>query len=486
MRLPERALALATAATAAAVVTASMLASHGELAAPSASSISSGPDGPDGSPKDPVIHVPAVRAGQARVAERLATRPLSASALAHLDIPPTALLAYQRAVRVMDLADPSCRLSWTLLAAIGRVESDHGRFGGALLAPDGVSTPVIRGAALDGRGRLARVPDTDGGRLDGDPKWDRAVGPMQILPATWAVVAVDADGDGVRSPDDLDDASLAAAVFLCSGPGDLGTVSGERAAVFRYNPSQAYVAEVLTIQRAYRTGDYTLLGEPVGVGPVQVVAAPAQPGPQQTQHPSGDGPGPSTDARVAAAGPPGGSPAGHGTSTPSGSAGPHRSPPAAPSHDPSHDPSHSPSHHPSQDPSSGSTASTPPPPDDPRDPATPGTPSLPDPTTPEPTTPDPTTPDPGTPAPDPVTLAGVLDHCDAEPDAYCLDGTLLDVGDPAYLASPATADLDADGTVESNADELEGLLGTEATLQVVAGTSPAVVLTVNGAPYRTP
>ena len=269
---------LTTAATAVVVLAASTLAGQGEPAVPGAGSATlvwgaEAATGHTDNTANPVIHVPAVRVDQAQVGEPKGTPPLPASALARLDIPPTALLAYQRAAVVMAQADRSCRLSWTLLAAIGRVESDHGRYAGALLGTDGVSTPVIRGVALDGRGPVARIPDTDGGQLDGDPVWDHAVGPMQFLPSTWAVVAVDGDGDGVRSPDDLDDAALGAAVFLCSGQDDLGTEAGRRAAVHRYNPSDSYVASVLAVEAAYRTGDYELLGRPMLTGPVQVAVS---------------------------------------------------------------------------------------------------------------------------------------------------------------------------------------------------------------------
>ena len=44
---------------------------------------------------------------------------------------------------------------------------------------------------------------------------------MQFIPSTWPVVRVDADGDGKRNPQDIDDAALATAVYLCSGKDDL-------------------------------------------------------------------------------------------------------------------------------------------------------------------------------------------------------------------------------------------------------------------------
>ena len=54
-------------------------------------------------------------------------------------IPSAALAAYQRAEAVINAADTSCDLRWQLIAAIGRVESDHGRFGGNVLGDDGVA-----------------------------------------------------------------------------------------------------------------------------------------------------------------------------------------------------------------------------------------------------------------------------------------------------------------------------------------------------------
>ncbi|WP_262347566.1 lytic transglycosylase domain-containing protein [Nocardioides dongxiaopingii] len=176
-------------------------------------------------------------------------------------IPAQALAAYQRAETVINAADKSCNLSWQLVAAIGRVESDHGRFGGSELDARGVASPAIRGIALDGRNDTAVIRDTDAGQYDDDPTFDRAVGPMQFIPSTWAVVGVDADNDGVRDPQDIDDAALATAVYLCSGKDDLATLAGQRASVFRYNHSEAYVDLVLSIMDAYLDGDFTSVPE---------------------------------------------------------------------------------------------------------------------------------------------------------------------------------------------------------------------------------
>ena len=172
-------------------------------------------------------------------------------------IPSAALAAYQRAAQVINAADPGCHIDWTLIAAIGRVESDHGRYGGNTLTSKGVSTPGIYGIPLDGSNGTAEISDTDAGEIDDDPVVDRAVGPMQFIPSTWSVVGVDGDGDGIRNPQDIDDAALATAVYLCSGDEDLSTASGQQAAVYRYNHSQKYVDLVLSIMRAYSTGDYS-------------------------------------------------------------------------------------------------------------------------------------------------------------------------------------------------------------------------------------
>ena len=172
-------------------------------------------------------------------------------------IPASALRAYQRAAQVIDAADPKCKVEWPLIAAIGRVESNHGRYGGNVLDSDGVARPGIWGIALDGTNGTAKIMDTDAGQYDRDKVYDRAVGPMQFIPSTWAVVGVDGDGDGERNPQDIDDAALATAVYLCSGDEDLSTRAGQESAVFRYNRSNDYVRLVLSIMEAYASGDYS-------------------------------------------------------------------------------------------------------------------------------------------------------------------------------------------------------------------------------------
>ena len=172
-------------------------------------------------------------------------------------IPSAALAAYQRAETVINSADPGCHMPWELVAAIGRVESDHGRTNGNVLTAKGIAKPGIYGIPLDGTHGTTKIKDTDAGQYDRDSKWDRAVGPMQFIPSTWSVVGVDADNDGKRNPQDINDAALASSVYLCSGSDDLGGDTGRRSAVFRYNHSKQYVDLVLAIMHAYMSGDFT-------------------------------------------------------------------------------------------------------------------------------------------------------------------------------------------------------------------------------------
>jgi hypothetical protein len=182
-------------------------------------------------------------------------------------IPVRVLRAYVAAAQVMAARDPSCKLPWSLLAGIGRVESNHGRFGGAVVTASGRVSPPIYGPLLDGHGFPA-IRDTDGGRWDGNAQFDRAVGPMQFIPGTWAIYGADGNGDGVNDPQNVDDAALGAARYLCAGGGNLSTQAGRWSAVFRYNHSNSYVSLVLGLADSYASGHPTALpGQPAGVTP---------------------------------------------------------------------------------------------------------------------------------------------------------------------------------------------------------------------------
>lgn len=224
------------------------------------------------------------------LAHPAAATPALIAGLAADGIPNVALNAYRVAAARIDAALPGCGIDWSLIAAIGRVESDHGQFGGATLGADGTSTPKIIGPALNGKG-FAFIHDTDQGRYDGDTVYDRAVGPMQFIPSTWVSYAVDGNGDSTASPFDINDTALAAAHYLCVAGGDLRSPAGQQRAVLAYNNSNAYLAEVLALARGYATGtqvDAPLVGSTSGGVPAPTgdYRAPAAPGPAPAAGPS--------------------------------------------------------------------------------------------------------------------------------------------------------------------------------------------------------
>lgn len=183
-------------------------------------------------------------------------------------IPSSALYAYRRAESLLGRADESCRLPWNLVAAIGRVESNHGRTGGNALDAEGIAQPGIYGPLLDGRDGRAKITDTDSGALDKNSVLDRAVGPMQFIPSTWSSVGVDADNDGKKNPQSINDAATAAGIYLCAGVGDLSTPGDAATAVKRYNHSDSYVDLVLKISAAYAQGDFTQSPDGFSTAPV--------------------------------------------------------------------------------------------------------------------------------------------------------------------------------------------------------------------------
>jgi hypothetical protein len=200
-------------------------------------------------------------------------------------IPAAAVDAYVRAANRLATEDPGCGIRWTLLAAIGRVESNHGRFGGAMLRDDGYSTKPIRGIPLDGRANVALIRDTDRGLLDGDTAYDRAVGPMQFIPSTWQAIGVDGNGDGRRDPDNIFDAAYGAARYLCDGDADLRDAAARARAVRRYNNADEYVRVVLNLADMYETGAVERLPA-IGLPPMEAPAPPRpSPGPPPTAAP---------------------------------------------------------------------------------------------------------------------------------------------------------------------------------------------------------
>ncbi|WP_408066501.1 lytic transglycosylase domain-containing protein [[Mycobacterium] crassicus] len=197
-----------------------------------------------------------------------------------LGIPKTALAAYRNAEHQMSVATPECGISWNLLAGIGRIESGHAN--GGATDTRGTALQPIYGPSLDGSlpGNEVIVASSAPGRV----VYARAMGPMQFLPGTWSRYAADGDGDGKADPQNLYDATLAAARYLCSGGLNLREHSHVLTAILRYNNSMAYAENVMGWAAAYATG----------VAPVDLppIIGPAPPiGDMHLEHPEGLGPG---------------------------------------------------------------------------------------------------------------------------------------------------------------------------------------------------
>lgn len=167
-----------------------------------------------------------------------------------LDFTFVVLDAYVKAATTLAAEKPDCGLRWTALAGIGRTESGHGTYGGSVVQPDGELSRPIVGIPLDGANGTAVIGDSEGGAMDGDAQFDRAVGPMQFIPTSWRTLGRDGNGDGEADPQNMYDATLAAAGLLCRTKG-LDTDGGMRAAFLGYNNSSAYARLVLE-----RTHDY--------------------------------------------------------------------------------------------------------------------------------------------------------------------------------------------------------------------------------------
>ncbi len=174
------------------------------------------------------------------------------------DIPEPLLVAYRR-------AGSTCPgLPWTVLAGIGKVESDHGRFGGASLQANGDVVPRILGPVLDGTlpGTRAIPLPAGGSPWHDHPTFDRAAGPMQFLTETFARFGVDGNGDGSATPHNAIDAIMSAAAYLC---GSSGEVTNLREAILRYNRSEVYVAQVLDYAARYGVAPIFAGADPIAL-----------------------------------------------------------------------------------------------------------------------------------------------------------------------------------------------------------------------------
>ncbi|MFD5569337.1 lytic transglycosylase domain-containing protein [Streptomyces cadmiisoli] len=175
-------------------------------------------------------------------------------------IPATVLDAYKQAAAELRSAKPGCNLPWQLLAAIGKVESGQAR--GGKVDANGTTIGRILGPQLNGNG-FANISDTDNGAYDGDARYDRAVGPMQFIPSTWAWAGRDGNGDGRKDPNNVYDAALAAGHYLCRFGWDLSDRNDLDRAILSYNNSTEYLNTVLSWLDYYRKGTHEV---PDGTG----------------------------------------------------------------------------------------------------------------------------------------------------------------------------------------------------------------------------
>lgn len=165
-----------------------------------------------------------------------------------------ALRAYGNAEQTLKQTMPACHLRWTTLAGIAFIESQHGTYGGAEVFADGTTSQKIRGVQLDGTNNTQRIQDTDRGVLDGNSHYDVAMGPFQFIPETWRHFGVDANDDGRVSPDNIDDAAVAAGRYLCFNGRDLLVPREWQRAILSYNRAMTYVKAVYRSAYAYGEG----------------------------------------------------------------------------------------------------------------------------------------------------------------------------------------------------------------------------------------
>jgi membrane-bound lytic murein transglycosylase B len=211
-----------------------------------------------------VLAAAAEQQAKTEFADRQALLTLTSDAIStpNTDIPRMVLDAYQRAAASVQAQ--GCQLQWWGLAGIGRVESDQGRAENAHLTPTGDLVPHIIGVPLTGEDGTALIES--GG------EYAHAEGPMQFIPSTWAIWGRDAIGDGNKDVDNIYDAALGAAAYLCATSTALDTDPGLEAAYLSYNHSQDYVTEVLAYAHSYEEAQVDGLIPPMAPEPLYTLA----------------------------------------------------------------------------------------------------------------------------------------------------------------------------------------------------------------------
>lgn len=183
------------------------------------------------------------------------TRTPAASGAVAAGIPPVVFAAYIAAETNAPVIVDECSVDWPVVAGIWKVESGHATYGSATIDANGNVTPPIYGTVLNGTTPGTQtIPDTDNGTLDGNVVWDRAVGPAQFLPTSWRSYGRDGNDDGIADAQNVYDAALATAAYLClRTPGDYTNPADLARAVRGYNRSAEYVEKVTGWITYYRT-----------------------------------------------------------------------------------------------------------------------------------------------------------------------------------------------------------------------------------------
>lgn len=176
---------------------------------------------------------------------------LAPSAEALADIPGNYLAAYVA-------AGAEYRLDWAILAAVGRIETDHGRS-----RLPGVTSGVNTYGCCGGPMQFFFKP------------FEGRLAAKETNSSTWGAMSVDGNDDGVKDVWDPSDAIPSAARYLkASGaPGDY------RKAIFAYNRANWYVDQILAQADTYRSADNGrdgvsgALSLPADTSPAQTTAA---------------------------------------------------------------------------------------------------------------------------------------------------------------------------------------------------------------------
>jgi len=187
------------------------------------------------------------------------------------------LMIYQEAAKKFGDMEPESKgMDWSILAGLAKVESNHAARHS--IGDDGTLAKPIYGPRLVGDGiggNTSRHNDTDKGRLDGDSRVERAVGPFQFMPATWATMGKDGNGDGKKDPQNVYDSALSAAYYVGKGR-DLTKPDQLHAALMSYNHSEAYAQEVTHWIERYREAAKGATTLPAARGDARKVIAAAQ------------------------------------------------------------------------------------------------------------------------------------------------------------------------------------------------------------------